>query len=180
MAREQSGTGHCDDNHKTESLLRQECIVDPFYPSLSTGGLITKLTTKAKKRKRKHFLLGVPALYHVYVCHYPPLNTLLLYYFALFVYHVSPRLVLGPPQRTRRVGVLLNISKRREGLPELANERAAVVVVEIAEDGLDGLGGFLGVVEGDAAVCGWSVLGQVERGSQRTHTGRDGGQHACR
>jgi len=30
-------------------------------------------------------------------------------------------------------------------LPELANEGAAIVVVEIAEDGLDGLGGFLRV-----------------------------------
>lgn len=59
---------------------------------------------------------------------------------------------LAPPEGTGDGGVLLDVAASGPRLPELADEGAGLLVVVGADDGLDGLGGFLGVVEGDTAV----------------------------
>lgn len=80
------------------------------------------------------------------------------------------------------MGIGLDVAEVAEVLPELAEERASVVVVEIADDGLNSLGGFIGVVEGDTAVAGvpCQLHGKTfrvedsERRGENKLTGRDG------
>lgn len=50
------------------------------------------------------------------------------------------------------VRVALNIFALAEGVPERSKERSGLAVVEVANDGQDGLGGFLSLVEGNATV----------------------------
>jgi hypothetical protein len=47
--------------------------------------------------------------------------------------------------------VRLDILALREVGPQLAQEAPVVAAVQVSEDGFDGLGGLLSVVEGDAA-----------------------------
>lgn len=57
-----------------------------------------------------------------------------------------------PSHDTGHLGLVLNVLAVVEDGPELTVEGALVLVVQVAEHGLDGLGGVLGVVEGDTAV----------------------------
>lgn len=50
------------------------------------------------------------------------------------------------------MGIGLDVSEVAKVLPELTKERPAIEVVEIADHRLDGLGGFIGIVEGNTAV----------------------------
>lgn len=75
------------------------------------------------------------------------------------------RLDVRPPHGARRVGVLLDVLAGRPDGPELAEERALVAVVEVAQLGLDGVCGLLGLVERDATALvvsigpGWMIRG---------------------
>lgn len=53
---------------------------------------------------------------------------------------------------------MLDVLERAKDGPQLADEVALVVVVEVSEEGLDGLGSLVGLVEGDAAETwsGWA------------------------
>ena len=57
-----------------------------------------------------------------------------------------------PLQDSRRGIAGLNKLERGEVCPQLSEEAAVVAEVEVAEERLDGLGGLLSVVEGNAAV----------------------------
>lgn len=67
-------------------------------------------------------------------------------------------LLLGPAHGTLLGGVVLDVLERAKDGPQLADEVALVVVVEVSEEGLDGLGSLVGLVEGDAAETwsGWA------------------------
>jgi len=60
--------------------------------------------------------------------------------------------VLAPDQGARDDRVGLDVFAGVPSVPQLADEGAGLLVVVAADDGLDGLGGGLGVVEGNAAV----------------------------
>lgn len=59
---------------------------------------------------------------------------------------------LGPLQRTRHRRVGLDVLALGPRLPELAEEAPRVLVVQVSEERLDGLGGLLSAVEGDSPV----------------------------
>lgn len=61
-------------------------------------------------------------------------------------------LVLGPSHGTWHVGVLLHVLAVRPDRPQLTHEGALIAVVKLAQLGLDGLGGLLSLVEGNATV----------------------------
>lgn len=61
------------------------------------------------------------------------------------------RALLSPPHGTRLVRVLLYVLAGVESRPERAHEGMVITVVEVSEKRLDGPGGLLSVVEGDAA-----------------------------
>lgn len=44
---------------------------------------------------------------------------------------------------------MLDVLERAEDGPQLAQEASVVVAVVVADDGLDGLGGLVSLVEGD-------------------------------
>lgn len=69
--------------------------------------------------------------------------------------------VLGPSQRSRHSRVRLDILALREALPQVAQERALLAVVEVAQERLESLGSLMGLVEGDSPVS-WV--------SSRSHT----------
>lgn len=56
-----------------------------------------------------------------------------------------------PLQSTRSRGIGLDVQALAEHLPELAHEATLIAAVEVAKQGLDGLGSLLSVIEGDAA-----------------------------
>lgn len=57
---------------------------------------------------------------------------------------------MGPDKRAGNLGVRNDELAGGEAVPQLAHEGAVVAVVEGAEHGADRVGGFFGVVEGDA------------------------------
>lgn len=78
-------------------------------------------------------------------------------------------LALGPLESARRGGIGLDVLAGGEGLPERAEERALLLVVKVADHGLDGLGGLLGLVEGDTA--GQEIVSQECRRDSRVDKG---------
>lgn len=66
-----------------------------------------------------------------------------------FIHFFLFRLWLSPLEGAGDVGVLDDVLALGEGVPETSEEGARLVVVVLADDGLDGLGGFLCEVEGD-------------------------------
>lgn len=75
---------------------------------------------------------------------------------------INPLLgLLHPLQGARARAVVINVSQRGEARPELAHERAVVAVVQITQNGLDGFGGLLGIIEGDATI-GVSITSRIE------------------
>lgn len=79
-------------------------------------------------------------------------------------------LEVGPPHRTWHVGVLLDVLARGEHGPQLAEERAVVAVVELAELRPDGLGGLLSLVEGNATVVSLLVEKFIGRSGGRDNS----------
>ena len=73
---------------------------------------------------------------------------------------------MGPAHLARRRGVRHDVLALGEGGPQTVKE-GVLAVVEIAEEGLDGLGGLIGVVEGDAA--GARSAPVPERGREFCH-----------
>lgn len=59
---------------------------------------------------------------------------------------------MRPNKRAGNLGVRNDPLAVGEVVPQLAHEGAVVAVVEGAEHGADRVGGFFGVVEGDATV----------------------------
>lgn len=68
---------------------------------------------------------------------------------------------VGPAHLAGRRGVGNDVLAVVEGGPQ-AVEEGVLAVVEVAQEGLDGLGGFVGIVEGDFAAA--YVSGRVETG----------------
>jgi hypothetical protein len=56
---------------------------------------------------------------------------------------------------------VLNILEAAEDGPELTQEVAVVVAVVVADDGLDGLGGLVSLVEGDLTAMGLDVTWSI-------------------
>jgi hypothetical protein len=56
-----------------------------------------------------------------------------------------------PSQGAHRLGIILDVLAVVEGGPQLSVERPLVPMVKVANDGLDGLGCFFGIVERDTA-----------------------------
>lgn len=57
---------------------------------------------------------------------------------------------------------MLDVLEGAENGPELADEVAVVTAVVVADDGLDGLGGLVSLVEGDLTAMGLDVADPIE------------------
>jgi hypothetical protein len=57
---------------------------------------------------------------------------------------------LRPVQSSGRLLIGHDVLALGKVAPELAQERSLIAVVQVAKHGLDGLGGFSGIVEGNA------------------------------
>lgn len=56
---------------------------------------------------------------------------------------------------------MLDVLEAAKDGPELAKEAAVVVAVVVADDGLDGLGGLVSLVEGDLTAMGSDVIRSI-------------------
>lgn len=62
--------------------------------------------------------------------------------------------LFGPSHGAGAVGVVLDVLERAENGPELAQEAAAIVVVQVTKDRLDGLSSLVSLVERNATrIC---------------------------